>query len=98
MAKSLLIISRQSPWSGPAAREALDIVLAGGARNTGDAVDLLAQRFFSVPVANQDRAAWTAFLTEQLGTDRIERAHTYMEDGLRMTLHLMLSSPDYQLD
>lgn len=31
MPKSLLIISRQAPWSGPAAREALDIVLAGGA-------------------------------------------------------------------
>lgn len=31
MAKSLLIVSRQSPWSGPGAREALDIVLAGGA-------------------------------------------------------------------
>lgn len=31
MAKSMLIISRQSPWSGPGAREALDIVLAGGA-------------------------------------------------------------------
>lgn len=31
MAKSMLIISRQSPWSGPGAREALDIALAGGA-------------------------------------------------------------------
>jgi tRNA 2-thiouridine synthesizing protein C len=31
MARSMLIISRQSPWSGPSAREALDIVLAGGA-------------------------------------------------------------------
>ena len=31
MAKSLLIISRQAPWSGPDAREALDIALAGGA-------------------------------------------------------------------
>ena len=31
MARSMLIISRQSPWSGPGAREALDIVLAGGA-------------------------------------------------------------------
>ena len=31
MAKSLLLISRQAPWSGPAAREALDIALAGGA-------------------------------------------------------------------
>jgi len=29
MSKSLLIISRQAPWSGPGAREALDIALAG---------------------------------------------------------------------
>lgn len=31
MPKSLLVVSRQAPWSGPGAREALDIVLAGGA-------------------------------------------------------------------
>jgi tRNA 2-thiouridine synthesizing protein C len=31
MARSMLIITRQSPWSGPSAREVLDIVLAGGA-------------------------------------------------------------------
>ncbi len=31
MARSILVISRQSPWSGPSAREALDMVLAGGA-------------------------------------------------------------------
>lgn len=31
MARSMLIISRQSPWSGPGAREALDVALAGGA-------------------------------------------------------------------
>ncbi|MDH4557515.1 sulfurtransferase complex subunit TusC [Pseudomonas sp. BN417] len=29
--KSMLIISRQAPWTGPNAREALDIALAGGA-------------------------------------------------------------------
>lgn len=28
---SMLIVSRKSPWSGPSAREALDIALAGGA-------------------------------------------------------------------
>ncbi len=31
MSKSLLLISRQAPWSRPSAREALDVVLAGGA-------------------------------------------------------------------
>ncbi|EPJ87457.1 MULTISPECIES: sulfurtransferase complex subunit TusC [Pseudomonas] len=31
MTRSLLVISRQAPWSGLSAREALDVVLAGGA-------------------------------------------------------------------
>lgn len=31
MARSLLILCRQAPWAGLAAREALDIALAGGA-------------------------------------------------------------------
>ena len=31
MSRSLLIVTRQAPWSGPGAREALDIALAGGA-------------------------------------------------------------------
>lgn len=31
MAQSLLVISRHAPWSGIIAREALDLVLAGGA-------------------------------------------------------------------
>ena len=74
------------------------IVLASGAQTTGEVVDLFAQRFFSVPMASTDRVAWAAFLSEQLGTEHIERAGTYMEDGLRMLLHVMLSSPDYQLD
>ncbi|MBT8765031.1 sulfurtransferase complex subunit TusC [Metapseudomonas boanensis] len=29
--KSMLIITRQAPWTGPGARETLDIALAGGA-------------------------------------------------------------------
>lgn len=31
MARPVLIVTRQAPWAGPAAREALDIALAGGA-------------------------------------------------------------------
>lgn len=31
MPRSMLIVSRHAPWSGPSAREALDIALAGGA-------------------------------------------------------------------
>ena len=74
------------------------MVVASGVQSTGEVVDLFAQRFFSVPMASTDRVAWAAFLSEQLGTEHIDRARTYMEDGLRMLLHVMLSSPDYQLD
>jgi hypothetical protein len=62
------------------------------------AVELFAQRFLSVPLDAADRAAWSAFLTEELGTADLLRARSYREDGLRALLHLMLSSPDYQLD
>lgn len=73
------------------------LVVASGSRTTADAVDALARRFLSAPIGAAQRAAWVEFLTRELGTDRIERASTYMEDGLRMLLHLMLASPDYQL-
>ena len=73
------------------------LVLASGAASTAEVVDLFAERFFNVPLDADDRAAWAAFLTEQLGTAQLDRARSYMEDGLRMLLHLMLSSPDYQL-
>jgi hypothetical protein len=38
-----------------------------------------------------------AFLTKELGTDNIQRARTYMEDPLRMALHLVMSTPEYQI-
>ena len=74
------------------------MVLGSGAQRSDEVVDLFAQRFFSVAMDSADRAAWAGFLSEQLGTERIARAASYMEDGLRMLLHLMLSSPDYQLN
>ena len=73
------------------------MVLTAPGRSTADAVDTLAARFFSVPVSAAQRAAWIDFLTRELGTDRLDVAATYMEEGLRMLLHVMLASPDYQL-
>jgi hypothetical protein len=50
-----------------------------------------------VPVASATRDAFVTFLTNELGTDNIDRAKTYMEDALRMTLHLVMSTPEYQI-
>ena len=51
MAKSLLIISRQAPWNGPSAREALDIALAEQQRHGLSLADALVQLGF---VAERD--------------------------------------------
>jgi hypothetical protein len=73
------------------------MVLAGGARSTGDAVDYLLWRMVRVPVASATKASLVTFLTQELGTERLDRARTYMEDPLRMTAHLIMSTPEYQI-
>jgi Protein of unknown function (DUF1800) len=73
------------------------MVLDSGAGTTAEAVDYLLWRMLRVPAAAPTRDAFVAFLTRELGTDSIERARTYMEDALRMTAHLIMSTPEYQI-
>jgi hypothetical protein len=73
------------------------MVKARGLKTTAEAVDYFAKRFLSVPLPAASQAALEAFLNKELGTASVREAETYMEDGLRMMLHLMLSSPEYQL-
>ena len=73
------------------------MVVASGAQTTADAVDYLLSRFVRVPAAQPTRDAFVAFLTGELGTDSLERAASYMEDALRMTTHLIMSTPEYQI-
>jgi hypothetical protein len=73
------------------------MVLEAGAATTADAVEYLAWRLLRVPAAPQTRAALIDFLTGELGTEDLVRAKTYMEDALRMTAHLIMSTPEYQL-
>lgn len=56
MAKSLLIISRQAPWAGPSAREALDIALAGGAFDLPLGMLFLDDGVFQLAAAQQPDA------------------------------------------
>ncbi|HXI27155.1 MAG TPA: DUF1800 domain-containing protein [Vicinamibacterales bacterium] len=73
------------------------MVVDSGARTTGDAVDYLLWRMVRVPAARATRDEFVSFLTGELGTDTIERARTYMEDPLRMVVHLIMSTPEYQI-
>ncbi|WP_044872820.1 sulfurtransferase complex subunit TusC [Pseudomonas sp. LFM046] len=64
--KSMLIISRQAPWSGPGAREALDIALAGGAFDLPLGLLFLDDGVFQLPTAQQPTALQQKDLTANL--------------------------------
>jgi uncharacterized protein (DUF1800 family) len=73
------------------------MVKAQGLQNTTEVVDYFATRFLSVPLDPQQRQALIAFLDQELATSNVQEAQTWMEDPLRMLLHLIMSMPEYQL-
>jgi hypothetical protein len=91
-------VRRVKPTPRGAAQFSLTtIVLENGARSSGDAVDCLVALFLSVPLDPAARSAAVSFLDGELGTSDLERAKTYMEEPLRLTAHLIMSAPEYQL-
>ena len=84
----------------PRATAQLDLsamVAAAGCATSRQAVDYLLGRFVSVTVDEDTRNQLAGFLSEELGTDDLALAATYLEEALRSTLHLILSLPEYQL-
>ena len=73
------------------------MVLESGATTSGEAVDYFTWRMLRVPPATTTRDRLVAFLTGELGTESLDRAKTYLEDPLRMTVHLVMSTPEYQM-
>jgi uncharacterized protein (DUF1800 family) len=91
-------VRRVKPTPRGAARFSLTaLVLADGATSTVGAVDCLVARFLSTPLDLEARAAAVAFLEAELGTADLDRAKTYLEEPLRLTAHLIMSAPEYQL-
>ncbi len=65
--------------------------------NTTQVVDYMIHRFMRVPPGEEARQKMIAFLNKELGTTDIAVAQTYLEDPLRLVLHLIMSQPEYQL-
>ena len=79
---------------------ALDLsamVSAAGLQTPDAVVDYFAGRFLSVPLDEVTHTKFSRFLEDELGTADIPSAETYMEDPLRILLHMILSRPEYQL-
>jgi len=65
--------------------------------NTTQVVDYMIHRFMRVAPGAEARQNMIEFLNKELGTTDIAAAQTYLEDPLRMVLHLIMSQPEYQL-
>lgn len=86
----------------PIPRQAAQLDLAGMVRaqkltTTAQAVDYLLARFLNTAPYPADRLRLIEFLNGELGTDQIAVAQTYLEEPLRLLLHLIMSLPEYQL-
>ncbi len=66
-------------------------------KTTKQVVDYFIRRFLRVAPSDETRAKLVAFLDKDLGTSDITAAQTYMEQSLRLLLHLIASQPEYQL-
>ena len=66
-------------------------------QSPSEVVSYFASRFVSVPIDANAIKDMTAFLTQELGTESIPSAESYMEEPLRVLLHMVLSRPEYQL-
>ena len=93
-----MAIQRVKPISRHTAQINLSsMILSQNITNTSEAIDYFIHRFMTVTPGADSRAMLIEFLTDDLGTQNILEAQSYMEDSLRMTLHLLLSQPEYQL-
>jgi Protein of unknown function (DUF1800) len=96
---SQLAIQRVKPIPRDTAQINLSkMVLDRDLANTTQVVDYFIRRFMRVPPGAEARQKLIAFLDKDLGTTDIAAAQTYMEDSLRLVLHLIMSQPEYQLD
>jgi uncharacterized protein (DUF1800 family) len=95
---SQLAIERVKPIPRETAQVNLTrMVLAQEPKNTTQVVDYLIARFMRVPPSDDARRKLVAFLDRELGTSDISVAKTYLEEPLRLVLHLIMSQPEYQL-
>ena len=72
------------------------MVRAAGAETADTVVDHFAKRFLSVPLPARERGVLTKFLSERLGSARVQPGEK-LEESLRELLYLILSTPEYQV-
>ena len=91
-------IERVKPIPRPTAKlDLTEMVMRAKLQSPSEVVSYFASRFVSVPIDANAIKDMTAFLTQELGTESIPSAESYMEEPLRVLLHMVFSRPEYQL-
>jgi hypothetical protein len=73
------------------------MVMDHNLKNTTQVVDYMIHRFMRVAPGDDVRQKLVVFLNNELGTPDISVAQTYIEQPLRLLLHLIMSQPEYEL-
>ena len=68
-----------------------------GAKTADETVDYFVLRFLRLPLAAGDRAAMVAHLKKQWGGEQINFSSEQLEKSLRELVHLIMSTPEYQI-
>ncbi|MEM7100448.1 MAG: DUF1800 domain-containing protein [Pseudomonadota bacterium] len=93
-----MALERVRPISRHTARINLtDMVLMQELATPDEVIAYWEKVYFSVPLTDSVKAQLAVSLAQELGTQDLQEAASYMEEGLRKVLHKMLSLPEYQL-
>ena len=95
---TIMAMRRVRPVSRvPATIDLVAMVQRHGLATTSEVVDHFQTRLLRLPLSSEHRDALIEFLTRELGTKEIGAAISYLEEPLRMLVHLIMSAPEYQL-
>lgn len=81
----------------PAEIDFVDMVINAELTTTSDVVRYFVKRLLRVPVSTEHESWLVSFLDHELGTNNIAISVSYLEEPLRMLVHLIMSTPEYQL-
>ncbi|MDP6351508.1 MAG: DUF1800 domain-containing protein [Alphaproteobacteria bacterium] len=81
----------------PPAVDLVGMVQDADLRTTSQVVDHFLTRLLRAPLRADHRASLIAFLDRELGTNDIAFAISYLDEPLRALVHLIMSTPEYQL-
>lgn len=85
------------PVQAPARLSLSTALKSAGVLTTSDAVTYMERLLLRLPLSEDVRGSMAAFLTKRLGKETIPYSYPGLENDLREVMHLIMSTPEFQL-